>query len=260
LIILLKFKDCLCVLGIIFLVFFLANCLLNILQNNYYSVQLQLVLELQHFPKTSSSSVSMASSYGHGGRHGQVPNEEVPHRDRNLKMIEDLQKQVVELTQRLAAQNMVTKWDIDDRNSESNFKNPYHNPVLVREQRGRDEEFVDEEFQEDEFVDDEFKDGDVHDDIEHEDVEDPSQGFVDWDSPPTYDTDINDEDLVGDSLSYDQEKGSVVDWVSPTIYDDIYPDEEDLLNEVSFLVNAIKFVEENNDCHVFDESPHNEGF
>jgi len=32
------------------------------------------------------------------------------------------------------------------------------------------------------------------------------------------------------------------------------------LNEVSFLVNAIKFIEENNDYHVFDESPHNEGF
>jgi hypothetical protein len=59
---------------------------------------------------------------------------------------------------------------------------------------------------------------------------------MDWDSPPTYDIDINDEDLVGDYLSYDQEKKSVVnlDWVSPTIYDDIYPDEDDILNEVSF--------------------------
>jgi hypothetical protein len=46
---------------------------------------------------------------------------------------------------------------------------------------------------------------------------------------------------VRDSLSFDQEKKYVVDldWVSPTIYDDIYPDEEDLLNEVSFLVDAI---------------------
>jgi hypothetical protein len=78
----------------------------------------------------------------------------------------------------------------------------------------------------------------------------------------TYYIDINDEDLVEDSLSYNQEKKIVIDldWVSPTIYDDIYPDEEDLLNEVSFLVDAIKFIEENNDYHVFDESPHNEGF
>jgi hypothetical protein len=67
---------------------------------------------------------------------------------------------------------------------------------------------------------------------------------------------------VGDSLSFDQEKKSVVDldWVSPTICDNIYPDEEDLLNEVSFLIDAIKFIEENNDYHVFDESPHNERF
>jgi hypothetical protein len=101
---------------------------------------------------------------------------------------------------------MDIKCDIDDRNSDSNFKNSYHNLVLVREQRGRDEEF-----QKDEFVDDEFKHGDVHDDIEHKDVEDPSQGFVDWDSPPTYDIDIEHENLVRDSLSYDQEKESVVD-------------------------------------------------
>jgi hypothetical protein len=61
-------------------------------------------------------------------------------------------------------------------------------------------EFVDEDFQEDEFVDEEFKHGDVHDDAEHEDTDDPSQGFIDWDSPPTSDIDINDEDLVGGSL------------------------------------------------------------
>jgi hypothetical protein len=50
-----------------------------------------------------------------------------------------------------------------------------------------------------------------------------------------------------------------VDWVSPPIYD-VYPGEEDLLNEVSFVVDTLKFIEENNDYHVFDESPHNEGF
>jgi hypothetical protein len=30
--------------------------------------------------------------------------------------------------------------------------------------------------------------------------------------------------------------------------------------EVSFLIDAINFIKENNDYHVFDESPHNEGF
>jgi hypothetical protein len=147
--------------------------------------------------------------------------------------------------------------------SDSTFDNPYHNPAPYLEQCGRDdEEFVDEEFQEDKFVDEEFIHENVHDDVEHEDVEDPSQGFVDWDSPPIYDIDIMDEDLMGDSLSYDQEKKSIIDldWVSPIICDDIYHDEEDLLNEVSFLVDEIKFIEENNDYHVFDESPHNKEF
>jgi hypothetical protein len=51
-----------------------------------------------------------------------------------------------------------------------------------------------------------------------------------------------------------------LDWVSPTIYNDIYPDENDLLNEVSFMVYEIKFIEENNDYHMFDESSHNERF
>jgi hypothetical protein len=76
------------------------------------------------------------------------------------------------------------------------------NPSYVEEE----DEFVDEEFQEDEFVDKEFK----HEDV-YEDVEDPSQGFVDWDSPPAYDTYINDGNFVGGSLSYDQEEESVVD-------------------------------------------------
>jgi hypothetical protein len=109
------------------------------------------------------------------------------------------------------------------------------NPSYVEEE----DEFVDEEFQEDEFVDEEFKHGDVHDDVEHEDVEDPSQGFVDWDSPPTYDTDINDEDLVGGSLSYDQEEESEVDWIPPIFYG-IYPEEEEPLEEVN-LSNNRKF-------------------
>jgi hypothetical protein len=36
--------------------------------------------------------------------------------------------------------------DIDGRDLESNFENPYHNSVLVREQRDWDAKFVDEEF------------------------------------------------------------------------------------------------------------------
>jgi len=184
-----EFRVSLCFWGD-FLVFFLANYLLISLQNNRYSVQRQLVSKLKHFPETSSSSVSMA-----GGRRGQVPNEEAPHCDRNVQdvMIEDLQRQVAELAQLLAAQEVGNR-EMENSDSDSTFNNPYHNPAPYREQLGRDEEFVDEEFQKDEFVDAEFIHGDVH-----EDVEDPSQGFVDWDSPLMYDIDIKDEDLVGDS-------------------------------------------------------------
>jgi hypothetical protein len=63
--------------------------------------------------------------------------------------------------------------------------------------RGQDEEFVDEEY-----------------------VEDPSQCFVDWNSLLTYDTHVNDKDLI----------------------------------EISFLSYGQK-VEQKVDNHVFDESP-----
>jgi hypothetical protein len=91
-----EFKVFLCFWGE-FLVFFIANYLLISLQNNRYYVRPQLVSKLQHFPETSSSSVLMAG--GRGGHCGQVPNEEAPHRDRNVQdvMIEDLQRQVAEL-------------------------------------------------------------------------------------------------------------------------------------------------------------------
>jgi len=128
-----EFRVFLCFWGD-FLVFFLTNYLLISLQNNRYSVRRQLVSELQHFPETSSSSVSMAGGRGHGGRRGQVPNEEAPHRDCNIQdmMIEDLQRQVAELTQRLAAQEVGNR-EMENSDSDSTFDNPYHNPAPYRE-------------------------------------------------------------------------------------------------------------------------------
>jgi hypothetical protein len=60
---------------------------------------------------------------------------EVPYQEHNLQdvMIEDLQRQVVELTQRLTTQNMKMNCDIEGHNSKANFENPYHNFVLFRE-------------------------------------------------------------------------------------------------------------------------------
>jgi Ca2+-binding EF-hand superfamily protein len=56
-------------------------------------------------------------------------------------------------------------------------------------------ESVDEECQESKVIDEEF---------ERECVEDvdPSQGFVDWDSPPTYDDDINEKDPIEKPLAF----------------------------------------------------------
>jgi hypothetical protein len=88
-------------------------------------------------------------------------------------MIEDLQKQVAEVTRCLAAKNIEMYRDIDGRDSESNFENPYHNHVLVWKQRGQDEEFQHEE-----------------------DVKHPSQCFTDWNSLPTYDTYTTAENLI----------------------------------------------------------------
>jgi hypothetical protein len=60
-------------------------------------------------------------------------------------------------------------------------------------------ESVDREFQESEFIGEEF---------EHECIkeEDPSQGFVDWDSPPTYDDDVNEKDPIKEPLASNLEE------------------------------------------------------
>jgi hypothetical protein len=99
-----------------------------------------------------------------------------------------------------------------------------------------------------EFIDEEFQHGDVH-----EDVEDPSQGFMDWDSLPTYDSNISNEDLVRGSLSYDHKEESVINW-------DIYPKEEKSLEKVNLLDNIENFVDESSIHHVPDESPKSEVF
>jgi hypothetical protein len=73
-------------------------------------------------------------------------------------------------------------------------------------------EFVDEERQESEVIDEEFE-RECVDDV------DPSQGFVDWDSPPTYDEDINEKDPIEEPLAFaleeeHEELGKQVDEVN----------------------------------------------
>ena len=94
----------------------------------------------------------------------------------------------------------------------------FHLPNLYVEDQG---EPVDEEFQEFEILNEEF---------EHEDVKDPSQGFVDWDSPPTYDDDVNDKDPIEDPLATNLEEEYEVYGLHP-IFGDFYPKKDDQLED-----------------------------
>ena len=62
-----------------------------------------------------------------------------------------------------------------------------------------------------------------------------------------------------EELGFRVELPKIYDWVLPPIYD-IYPNEDDLLKEISFVVNIENFIEENNNYDVFDESLKFEGF
>jgi hypothetical protein len=58
---------------------------------------------------------------------------------------------------------------------------------------------------------------------------DPSQGFVDWSYPPTFD-----EDLVESYFPYDKKEEPVANWFTPIFYG-IYPQEEKPFEEVNLL-------------------------
>ena len=94
-------------------------------------------------------------------------------------------------------------------------------------------ELVDEEFQESEFINEEFK---------HEDVEDPSQGFMDWDSPPAYDDDINEVDSNERPLSSDLEEEYKEDG-SSLMFDGLYPEEDDPLEEEEPMDDIVDYEE-----------------
>lgn len=81
---------------------------------------------------------------GHSWR-GQVPNEEVTYRERNVQdvIIEDLQRQVAELTWRLE-QIMEGDRDMEDHGLESStLENLYHNFALGQDKRGRQDRYGD---------------------------------------------------------------------------------------------------------------------
>jgi hypothetical protein len=86
-----------------------------------------------------------------------------------------------------------------------------------------EEEFVDGECQESDFVDEEF---------EHEGVEDedPSQGFVDWDTLPVYDDNVNKEEPIEEPSTSDLEEEYEEYGLHP-MFSDLYLNEDDQLED-----------------------------
>jgi hypothetical protein len=93
------------------------------------------------------------------------------------------------------------------------------NPYYVEE----GEEFVDEECQESDFVDEEFKPKGIAD-------EDLSQELVDWDTPPVYDDDVNEEESIEEPLASDLEEEFEEYGLHP-IFNGLYPDEDGQLED-----------------------------
>lgn len=113
----------------------LSSCspsLCNALQINLKIYMLSVGIRVQCLLKIKVSSTFMVGSRG---RCGQVLilNQEVSYCERSVQdvMIEDLQRQVAELTQHLA-QTMELKRNTDIHNSESSFENPQYTLLLVR--------------------------------------------------------------------------------------------------------------------------------
>jgi hypothetical protein len=89
------------------------------------------------------------------------------------------------------------------------------NPYSVEEE----EEFVDGEFQESDFIDEEFK----HEGVEDEDH---SQELADWDTPPIYDDDVNEEEPIEEPLASDLEK-EYEEYELHPMFNGLYPDKDD---------------------------------
>jgi hypothetical protein len=100
---------------------------------------------------------------------------------------------------------------------------------------------VDEEFQESKILNEDF---------EHEDVEDPSQGFVDWDSPPTYDDDVSDEDPIEEPLATDLEEEYEEYGLHP-IFGGFYPKKDDQLEDEKLMDDITDYKE--NDITNYEE-------
>jgi hypothetical protein len=93
------------------------------------------------------------------------------------------------------------------------------NPYSVEEEK----ESVDGEFQGFEVTNEEFE----HECVEDEDT---SQGFVDWDSPPIYDEDVDEEDSIEEPLASILEEEHEENGFFP-MFEGLYPDKDNQLGD-----------------------------
>ena len=93
------------------------------------------------------------------------------------------------------------------------------NPYSVEEE----EESMDGEFQESNFIEEEFR----HEGVEDED---PSQEPIDWDTPPIYDDDVNEEEPIEEPLASDLEEEYEEYGLHP-MFSCLYPNEDDQREE-----------------------------
>jgi hypothetical protein len=86
-----------------------------------------------------------------------------------------------------------------------------------------EEESMDGMFQESNFIDEKF---------EHEGVEDedPSQWLIDWDTPPIYDDDVNEEEPIEEPLESDP-KEKYEEYGLHPMFSSLYPNADDQLED-----------------------------
>jgi hypothetical protein len=99
-----------------------------------------------------------------------------------------------------------------------------------------EEEFVDEECQESDFIDEEFEPKCIAD-------EDLSQELIDWDTPPVYDDDVNEEEPIAEPLASNLEEEFEEYGLHP-IFNGLYPDEDGQLEDEEPTDDIADFEEE----------------
>jgi hypothetical protein len=116
------------------------------------------------------------------------------------------------------------------------------NPYSMKEEK----ESVDEEFQEFKATNEEFE----HECVEDEDT---SQWFVDWDSPPIYDEDVNEEASIEEPLASILEEEHEEDGFFPMI-EGLYPSEDEQLGgeEPTYDIAEYEEVDEGLSGDVFN--------